>query len=536
MRISCLLFSWCCVFCVTFSCTRATRQQSAPVPSILRDFEANKTDPMLPDFSYAGYNYGKELPPVRKDLPYFGVVDFGAVPNDGKDDIDAIQKAIDAAAAAGGGIVVFPSGTFDFDVNTEKRFLSIRHSDIIIRGNGSGIEGTILHDHTASSYPDPAKKWLSGIWPSFIYAGSVRHDSAWVLDAVKMAPVAAVRATKRFSTKIDVDDVSRLAAGKIFLLAMNDPDSSLAFSLVSPFKKLAPNYLSPKQTFRFQNIVTITAIEGNTVTLSAPVLWDLREKWKPALWPLPEMLSGVGIEGIRFRTDWSEAFIHHKNSVHDNGWDHIRFSFARNSWVRNVVCENATTGVSLHSSTHCTVTDVQIVGNPGHNGFGVNGLSTYNLLQNLVGGRAMHTYTLNGFVSGNVFHNCYSDEPSSIDGHGGLGVYNLFDSMYGGVFQNGGSNNNVPPATGGKTVFWNWEMGVQNPYNGRVKPLVAKVQLIPGFIAVGVKGGRGQPVYFEEHNGEKIYTDHKSEWCYIEKMNEKVFPPSLYRYQLAKRK
>ena len=43
----------------------------------------------------------------------FKVVDFGAVPDDGKDDDKAVHAAIDAAKAAGGGTVLFPRGRIE---------------------------------------------------------------------------------------------------------------------------------------------------------------------------------------------------------------------------------------------------------------------------------------------------------------------------------------------------------------------------------------------------------------------------------------
>ena len=41
------------------------------------------------------------------------VLDYGAVPNDGKLDTAAIQRAIDETSAHGGGTVVIPSGVYD---------------------------------------------------------------------------------------------------------------------------------------------------------------------------------------------------------------------------------------------------------------------------------------------------------------------------------------------------------------------------------------------------------------------------------------
>jgi hypothetical protein len=46
------------------------------------------------------------------DLPWFDVTDYGAVHDGSTDDTVAIQNAIDAAEAAGGGVVFFPSGIY----------------------------------------------------------------------------------------------------------------------------------------------------------------------------------------------------------------------------------------------------------------------------------------------------------------------------------------------------------------------------------------------------------------------------------------
>ncbi len=79
--------------------------------------KANKTEYLLPDFSYAGYQHG-EVPIPQVTGPIFKVSDYGAVPNDEQNDSEAIQKAVDAAGDAGGGVVLFEKGIYL--INTEE--------------------------------------------------------------------------------------------------------------------------------------------------------------------------------------------------------------------------------------------------------------------------------------------------------------------------------------------------------------------------------------------------------------------------------
>lgn len=53
---------------------------------------------------------------------------FGAIPNDGTSDLAATRQAIDAAAAAGGGIVFFPAGTYNFEDSL------LLKSGVVLRG------------------------------------------------------------------------------------------------------------------------------------------------------------------------------------------------------------------------------------------------------------------------------------------------------------------------------------------------------------------------------------------------------------------
>jgi hypothetical protein len=76
-------------------------------------------------------------PPKTKPEGYLSIVDFGAVPDDGKDDGDAIQACIDQAKAAGTGVWI-PEGTFESNIHP------FDVSEVTIQGAGmwySTIQG-----------------------------------------------------------------------------------------------------------------------------------------------------------------------------------------------------------------------------------------------------------------------------------------------------------------------------------------------------------------------------------------------------------
>jgi hypothetical protein len=79
-------------------------------------------------------------PPTVYDVTSFGAQGDGAA-----DDTNAIQAAVDAANARGGGTVVFPAGTFRIT-----RALTI-YSQVVFRG--AGMRATVIRKSPGGSYP-----------------------------------------------------------------------------------------------------------------------------------------------------------------------------------------------------------------------------------------------------------------------------------------------------------------------------------------------------------------------------------------------
>ena len=85
----------------------------------------------LHDFSYAGYKNGEAPVPDPPVGTVFDVTLYGADATGASDATAAIQSAIGAAQAAGGGVVRFPAGLYRCDGT-----LLVTHSNIVLQGAG----------------------------------------------------------------------------------------------------------------------------------------------------------------------------------------------------------------------------------------------------------------------------------------------------------------------------------------------------------------------------------------------------------------
>jgi len=289
------------------------------------------------------------------------------------------------------------------------------------------------------------------------------------------------------------------------------------------------------EKYKTQHLVRIVKISGNTVSLEAPLLTTLEARWQPQLWAVPDLLENVAVIGFHLKNDWQDEFYHHLNGIHDNGYNGVSFSYVENGWVQALIAYGTSAAVGLNNSRNCSVFDVQIRGNPGHNGFVISQASTRNLVYHCRAGKSMHSFSVSGSASGNVFYNCSAEEPSAIDLHSGLGRYNLFDNLIGPTFKHGGNPQSLPPALGQGQVFWNWKVGRYEPYKGKYKTSVWDSRQLPGFLAVGVRGMHGQPLYYE-FAGRIRTGDLDSLGTVVEQFGDVVeAPTSLFLFQRERR-
>lgn len=497
-------------------------------PEPLRTWRRDGGAGRLGDWTRCGemQDGGAAEPPAR----VFRAIDFGARPDSGADATAAIQAAIDACGAAGGGIVELPAGRLDLALDRDDVCLELASDHVHLRGAGSGPGGTLLYAHRPGRADDRRKPWRAGRYPRLAHIGPA--PAPVMEDTPPEGEVAAtlVGGEVRGQRSLRLAKGAGLAPG-IYRLEQHDPeDLSLGEALTAPSLARAANWRKPGRAI-VSHYVRVLAVADGVARLDHPLPFRIEARWRPHLRRVP-LVVGCSISGLRFATAWDSVFEHHRDDVHDNGWDGVRTDQVSGCAIRDIVFESVTTAASLKDAFACRIEDCRIAGNPGHNGFGLGGSSTRCLLRRLGFGRAMHAVNMNGTIAQNAIVDCEGDEPSGIDFHGSAGIDTLIDRLTGCVCTGGGSESNVPPRHGPGLVFWNWRCGTFHPY-APLRPLtcVADAREMPGFLIVGAHGRR--PLHARDHLGNLIDRDAAGPWGELIALNRPAAPASLWAAQRA---
>jgi hypothetical protein len=546
------------------------------VPSVWKEFLASgPVKDNLPDFSYAGYRMGESHLPENNG-PIYDVTspDFGAIPDDGADDTLAIQKAIDTAGKMGGGIVLLPKGRYDIHSTPDMPLLTITHSRIVLRGEGSTETGTILH--LGAPGPDRIIQRLG-----FIPARKEARSSAVISvqgNEGRVELIAYTGDVMRGEMIAKVSDTDGLSDGQMvaidFTDQMIDPKSpapekiDLTAQLNSPFRFTKDQFESfGRDAATHTWLINIKkVIDKNTIRLSRPARFDQYFRYTPRIYSF-EGVYGVGIEHLRIETSWPGGYRHHKPYTDTDGkiirtkkeqdylWNGIWFSFAVNSWVRDVVFKDITQGIIVSKSAQMTIEDTNFIGIDGHAGITIAHSNDVLVNRAEFRARMIHPITLKNHASGNVItgviaHYEGDNQPygadSVIDFHGLAPYENLFEKMQG-FYVCPGGDTTVLPHAGVRNVFWN----IKAPFNmscytgsgddefarsenkrytssGTFKTIF---EHFPQSFYIGITRKEGKRVTVSGS-----IEDQKTPWFTVEGMGrEGIAIPSLYRAQLAHR-
>ncbi len=292
----------------------------------------------LPDFSYAGYHSGeKQIPslPVKAN-----VKDFGAVGDGLTNDTEAFQKAIQSVS---NGAVLVPEGTYKI---TDR--LVIDRSNVVLRGDNR--DKTILYFPWFLSDIDPNWGATTSGRPTSNYAwsgGYIRLEGGFGQQILtKVSDVA-----NRGEQEIEVKDASKLKEGQLIEIHLKDTEEH---SLL--------NFLyagDPAETDRYTRLATasqvvrITSINKNTITLDRPLRIQTNLGWQPEVRVYAPTVQESGIENLTFLFPKPP----YEGHFTELGHNAIAMKDVANCWVKNIRIKNADSGIFL-DGRFCTVTGV----------------------------------------------------------------------------------------------------------------------------------------------------------------------------------
>ena len=443
----------------------------------------NGTEPILPDFSYAGYHYfAKPVPDVTH--PIFDVTMYGAIPNDALSDQRAIESAIAAAEANGKGIVFFPPG--EFLVNTDAdndEPIYIHSSNIVLRGSGSRTGGTVIRQVNPRL---PRNNAIYSTPRMFIFGP--RND-----DTYHRAETRITESSDRESFWITVADASGFKVGQWIKISMhnNTLEALNEFLIPRSPQRIWRQVLSAG--IRIDEEHSIAEIQGNRIRLTEPLHTRVNHAYN---WQVHSYryLEEVGVEDISFHGSFIEEFVHHKNFIHDGGYGFLSLNRCVNSWVRRTSLFSVTKGIATSNSAAVSIYQVTVAGKRGH--YGITNARGYGVWVGLSEDPAnsFHGVGMSGNMIGNVVYRFDLAQGSGVDIHRTRPSYaSLYDRVNNGR-PNGSSGSGAPPNHLGHLVFWNFNHGGE--YNKHYSLWGDK----PDFVYPIIVGFHGNPATFDEED------------------------------------
>lgn len=532
----------CCILllCVLIiSCLDKAEEPAGWMPKILTDDTV-----YLPDFSYAGYQWGEEALPEHPVT--HNVLDYGAVPDDGQDDTEAILQAVAAANSESSTTVVkFPPGKFIL-----KKILFVNRSNFVLRGSGSATDGTVLHIPLAMKdlpLPDDLqelqeylvkndKRVKSGeLFSPYSWTGAfiwVRKKGERIypyLPEKDQAPrsLANIYDGKRGGHRFTAESAPSLKPGDVVKILWFNPQGETSTLLdhmygSGDFAIGKRHWIYPQRPL-IQQFVTVENINGNEVTIKEPLLHDLRREWQTILSPA-RLHEGIGIEHLRIEFPETPYAGHHL----EHGYNAIYLTSANNSWVKNVTVVNADNALLSDNCAFVTVDEFSAFGRPGHYGIHL-GKNNHMLAKNvLIDVPMAHSISFNTFSKASVYSNVEILQQPTLDQHCGTNHQNLFEdiriklpSANTELFKHGGAGY-WRPTHGLYNVFWNIRLNSDF------------LQASDTLFLQEIKDGPGARIvgFYGDCNVQLNYGPD----AYQEGINRKgMLIPSLYQYQLAKR-
>ena len=367
---------------------------------LFNDFVAQNEENMLLDFSYAGYNRGETVPLEAAALGYivYNVMDYGAVPNDGKSDRAAFLACLEDATGQkfsesnkvltlghkekANAIIYFPEGEFilhtsedDFkadDGKTYSRTIQIRAGNIVLRG--AGRDKTILVMQDKNLPTDEKTLYSSPLMIDFKHnSGPGQNDNGVTIDT----PVTKNAAKGTFA--VEVGSTAGLSDGRWVCLSVQNNDPAFVAEELkdgnpgaTELAKMTDIVNEGVKVFEYHQI---KKVEGNLVTFYEPIHHEIDLKytaftdakkhynWKLLSFPHYE---NVGIEDLTFKGNAKDKFVHHESWEDDGAFKPLGMTRLVNSWLRRVRFTSVSEACSVTNCSNVSVYDIHFDGRRGH--------------------------------------------------------------------------------------------------------------------------------------------------------------------------
>lgn len=405
----------------------------------------------LPDFSYAGYDFGESPIPDMADATRIDVTEFGVIADDNNDDSKALQKVMEAARKTEGPVILqLPKGRIKLS-----EIIKIDRSDLVIRGQGRGDDGTEIYIHRPLSYVDTGTKFdeirtylqrfdkiqkdksQNVFWPfseyswtgGFLWIGPDGHRAAGYLEEMDQPDPVIAEAIEgeRGGMKLRVRNADKLRLGddiEIVWFNRAGEDGPLLKTLYgdTDLPIGSHHWTFPERGLIRQKTV-IRNIEGNQITIADPLLHPLSESvpaslvdWNP--------LTNVGIEDLKISFSPGISFGHHL----EQGFNAIYFTGTRNGWVRDVTIHEADSGIITYSSSNLTYKNIETTGHREAH-YAVHVGNAHNILVSDLSIRnpVRHALSVNTKSTKAVFQRTEVFQQPVLDQHAGSNHQNLFD-------------------------------------------------------------------------------------------------------------
>lgn len=422
----------------------------------------------LQDFSYAGYHMGAAIPTVSSGLTYDVTQSPYSADNTGAIDATAaIQKALDDAGHAGGGVVYLPAGTYKIHIIGGRYGLWLKYNNVVLRGAGS--DKTFIYNDTYVMHGASVIRIMSAI-------------SGLSMENVVGASTLVAKDLPYPTKQIPVQSAVGFKVGDWVTLKFDTTDAFMADISMTGIWKAGD--IAPMEFLR-----QVTAVDeaNNIITIDIPTRYAVKMRDNARIYVTATPPHEIGLENFSIGNrehpgtwDWGNYGVESPpegTPGYEVSQSHlIVFSYVVNSWARNVNTYkpsvnthnyHAVSGILLLSSGARSITIQNVkIRNPqllaGAEGYGFAIHGQENLIRDSSATNTRHNFAFwSPAASGNVLTNVtLTGSKKNSEYHGKFSLSNLIDDVtlnserLNAIYYPSG---NTPPhgITTSQSVFWN---------------------------------------------------------------------------------